>query len=115
MQFAFRDIEPDFYRARLLEIRKESGRWGDYLRLIFTVTDGELRGAEFSGFIKPTAVKYSKFYRWARNIFGEDPPSDFSDKDLVGKDCLIFISKKNHRFYSVTEVCMICDLNQWVI
>ena len=41
MQFAFRDIEPDFYRARLLEIRKESGRWGDYLRLIFTVTDGE--------------------------------------------------------------------------
>lgn len=107
MKFTFRDIEPAFYRARLLEIHKESGCWGEYMRLVFAITDGELRGFKFSGFIKPATVKYSKFYRWVKNILGDDPPADFSDNDLIGKDCLVFISKKNDRFYCVTDVCMI--------
>lgn len=109
MKFAFRDIEPDFYRARLMEIRREAGCWGEYLRLVFAVTDGQLKGFKFSGFIKPAPLKYGKFYRWVSNIFGGEPPENFSDKDLIGKDCLVFISRKNGGFYSVTEVCMISE------
>lgn len=104
MKFGFRDIEPDFYRARLLEIRRESGRFGDYLRLVFAVSEGELRGFIFPGFIKPSTLRCGKFYRWVGNILGADPPSELSDRDLVGKECVVFISRKNGRFYSVTEV-----------
>jgi hypothetical protein len=104
MKFAFRDIEPDFYRATLVEIHKELGLWGEYLRLVFTITEGELMGVKVSGFLKPTTLKYSKCYHWIRNILGYDPPAYFSDRDLIGKDCLIFISRKNDRFYCVTEV-----------
>ncbi len=99
----FKEIEPNFYNARLTDIKEESGRWGHYLRFIFTVADGELMGYRFSGFVKISPFKQGKLFHWVKNILGSEP-AIFSPEDLIGKECTIYLSQKNDRFYSVTHV-----------
>jgi len=104
MKFRFKEIEPDFYRTRLTGIKEESSCYGEYLRFIFTITEGNLRGYSFSGIVKPIPLKQGKFYRWITNILGKEPDPDFSLEDLIGKECVIFLSKGNKDFCSVTDV-----------
>ena len=109
MKFRFKKIEPDFYKAKLCRIKEESGCYGEYLRFIFTITEGGLRDYSFSGIVKPVPIKQGKFYRWVTNILGKEPDSDLCAEDLIGKECLIFLSKRDKNFYSVTDVFMSCE------
>lgn len=113
MKIRFKDIEADFFRARLSEIKEGSGAYGPYLRLIFTIIQGELKHYRFSGIVKPSLIRQGKFYRWATNILGEEPAVEFCTEDMIGKECIISLSKQprksrsRHRdFYSVTDVLM---------
>jgi len=113
MKIRFKDIETNFFKARLSEIKEGSGAYGPYLRLIFTIIQGELIHYKFSGFIKPSPVRQGKFYRWVTNIMGEEPPLEFCIEDMIGKECIISLSKQpstshsQHRyFYSVSDVLM---------
>ena len=64
MKFTFKDIEEGIYKAKVSEIKKDQGPFGPFFRLTFTIVDGELKNYRFPGFVKPTALKQSKFYRW---------------------------------------------------
>ena len=102
MRLRFKDIQGP-HKARLSEIREADGIYGPYLRLIFTVMDGELKGYRFSGFVKPSSVRCGRFYRWVTNILGREPDDELSTDDIVGKGCKIHLSKQKD-FYSVVDV-----------
>ena len=105
-QFIFKDVPEGFFKAKLSEIKEENGKYGSYLRFIFTIIDeGELKYYRFSGIVQSTCLKQSKFYRWITNILGQHPDSNFSTEDLLGEECLVFIAKKNN-YYSVVDVSM---------
>ena len=104
MRLRFKDIQGP-HKARLSEIREGNGIYGPYLRLIFTVIDGELKGYRFSGFVRPSSVRCGKFYKWVTNILGCEPDDELSTDDIVGKGCKIQLSKHKD-FYSVTDVMM---------
>lgn len=99
----FKDIEPNYYKAKLAHIKEGTGFYGRYIRFIFTIAEGELKGYRFSGFVKPDCFKQSKLYCWVENILGTEP-EDFSPETLIGKECLVFLSKKNDRNYAVTNI-----------
>jgi len=106
MEVIFKDIPGGFFKARVSEIREETGTYGYYLRLIFTIIDeGELSHYKFSGLVKPIFLRQSKFYRWVTNILGEAPENKFCTEGMIGKECLIYLSKGNN-YYSVTDVSM---------
>lgn len=93
------------HKARLSEIREGHGLYGPYLRLIFTVTEGEFKYYKFSGIVRPTLIRQGRFYKWVTNILGHEP-DDLSTDDLIGKTCMIYLSRKNE-FYYVKDVSMI--------
>jgi len=69
MDIIFKDIPVGFIKAKVAEIKEQNGPYGEYLRIIFTIVQkGELTYYRFSGFLKPTPLRQSKFYRWF-NIF----------------------------------------------
>ncbi len=105
MKFTFKDIQEGTYTARVSEIKNNEGPFGPFLRLIFTIVDGELKNYRFSGIVKPTDLKQSKFYKWVTNILGERPDDCFDTKDLIGKHCRVMLSKSKN-FYAVTDVHM---------
>lgn len=104
MRLRFKDIE-GVYKARLSEIHEKHGVYGPYLRLVFTVIDGEFKDFRFSGIVRLTLIRQGRFYRWVTNILGHEP-DDLSTEDLIDKTCMIYLSKKKD-FYSVTDVFMI--------
>jgi len=107
MEIIFKDIPVGFIKAKVAEIKKQNGPYGEYLRIIFTIVQkGELTYYRFSGFVKPTPLKQSKFYRWIKNILGKDPDDEFSMEKLIGKECMIYLSKQDN-YYSVKDVSMI--------
>lgn len=105
MKFTFKDIQQGTYQAKVSEIKQKQGPFGTSLRLTFTIVAGELKHYKFSGFVKPTDLKQSKFYRWVTHILGKQPADDFDTSDLLGKHCLVVLSKVKD-FYSVTDVEM---------
>lgn len=104
MEFIFKDIPEGFFKAKLTRIKKENGAWGPYLRLIFTIIEeGELTDYRFSGLVKPTSLKQSKFYRWITNILGYPPDDTFCTRDLIGKECKVFLARQND-YYTIIDV-----------
>jgi len=103
MKFTFKDIDEGTYNAKVFDLIKDEGPFGPFIRLIFTITEGELQNYKFSGFVKPTHLKQSKFYKWISNILGEQPDNDFDINNLIGKHCLVHLTKSG-KFYSVTDV-----------
>jgi hypothetical protein len=121
----FKEITPDFYRARLAEVKEKTGPYGMYLRLVFSITDGPLTclrakhrqgGYRFQGSVKPHDLKQGKFYHWVTSILQSDPSSFLID-DLIDKECLVFLSKSPKGFYRFTDVRLLNDwpflLNDW--
>lgn len=106
MQINFKDIPGGFHKARLSDIKEETNIYGQYLKLIFTISEGELSHYRFSGLIKPTPIKQSKFYRWVTNILGKEPDDQFCTEDMIDKECKVLLAKRK-RFYIVTEVHML--------
>jgi len=108
MGIIFKDIPVGFIKAKVADIKKQNGPYGEYLRIIFTISQkGEFSYYKFSGFVKPTPLRQSKFYRWVKNILGKDPNDDeFSIQELIGKECMIYLSKQDN-YYSVKDVSMI--------
>ena len=104
MNIDFKDIEEGWYNARVSQIMEGTGPHGPFLRIIFTITDGELQRYRFSGFVKPSGLKQGRFYRWITIILGEEPQNEFSTEELIGMDCLVFLSNSNAR-YTVIELC----------
>ncbi len=104
MKIDFKDIEEGWYNARVSQIREGTGPHGPFLCIVFTITDGELRHYRFSGFVKPSTLKQSRFYRWITNILGEEPQNKFCTEELTGRECLVYLSKRKDR-YAVIEVC----------
>lgn len=104
MEFIFKDIPEGFFKAELSQIREANGAWGPYLRLIFTIMEeGALTDYKFSGLVKPNLLKQSKFYRWVSNILGYPPSHKFCARDLIGKECKVFLAKQNN-YYTVIDV-----------
>jgi hypothetical protein len=109
MKITFRDIPSGSFRARVSEIKEETGAYGPYLRITFRIIEsGDLNHYRFSGIVKPTPLKQSRFYRWAKNILGKEPGDVFSPQEMIGKECHVSLSKKNG-YYLVTDVSMISD------
>lgn len=109
MKIMFRDIPEGSFKARVSKIKEGSGAYGPYLRITFCIVDtGDLLHYQFSGIVKPTPLKQSRFYRWVRNILGKEPGEIFSPQEMIGKECQIYISKKDG-YYSVTDVSMISN------
>jgi hypothetical protein len=107
MEMIFKDIPVGFIKAKVADIKEQTGPYGEYLRIIFTIVQkGELSYYRFSGFVKPTPLRQSKFYRWIKNILGKDPDDQFSIDELIGKECMIYLSKQDN-YYSVKDVSMI--------
>ena len=105
MKFTFKDIQKGTYQAKVWGLKQEKGPFGPFIRLTFTIVSGELKNYKFSGVVKPTDLKQSKFYKWITHILGEYPTDDFDTNDLLGKHCLVLLSKVKD-FYSVTDVYM---------
>lgn len=103
MKFTFKDIQEGTYQAKVSEIKQHQGPFGPFLKLTFTIVAGELKSYKFSGVVKPTNLKQSKFYKWITHILGNDPTDDFDINDLLEKYCLVLLSKVKN-FYSVTDV-----------
>lgn len=103
MKVNFKEIEEGLYKAMICQISEDSGPYGPFLRIVFTITDGELKHYRFSGFIKPSNLKQGKFYRWVVNILGKEPQHEFYTEELIGKECVVSLSKQK-RCYAVTEV-----------
>jgi hypothetical protein len=109
MKIMFKDIPSGSFRARVAEIKEGSGHYGPYLRITFRIIEtGDLLHYRFSGIVKPTPLKQSRFFRWVKTILGNEPAEVFSPQELIGKECMISLSKKNG-FYSVTDVAMAPD------
>lgn len=105
MQIKFKDIQEGLYEARVSQIKEEIGIYGVYLKLIFTITEGELAYYRFPGLIKPTSIRQSKFYQWVTNIIGREPETEFSIYEMMGKECRICLSKVKD-YYVVRNVFM---------
>ena len=104
MEFRFKDIPEGFFKAKLTRIKKENGAWGPYLRFIFTIIEeGEITDYKFSGLVKPTSLKQSKFYRWVTNILGYPPGDTFCTQGLIGKECKVFLARQNN-YYTIIDV-----------
>ena len=103
MKITFKDIPTNSLKAKVSEIKEKNGNFGIYLQLTFTVQEGDLKSYKFTGLIKPNYFKQSKFHTWVSNILGYVPDDTFSTEELIGKECLIFLSKKN-KYYSVFHV-----------
>jgi len=104
MKIEFKDIEEGWYNARVSDIREGTGPHGPFLRIVFTKADGELKHYKFSGFIKPSSLKQSRFYRWITSILGEEPQNKFCTEELIGRECLVYLSRRKDH-YTVIEVC----------
>jgi hypothetical protein len=106
MELIFTDIPEGFFKAKVSEIKEENGAYGPYIRLIFTIIEqGELTNYRFSGIVKPSSLKQSKFYRWITNILGQQPDLKICIQDIIGRECLVYLVKKNN-YYSVADVSM---------
>ncbi len=103
MKIDFKDIEQGWYNAMVSQIREGTGPHGHFLRIVFTITDGELQHYRFSGFVRPSSLKQSRFYRWITNILGEEPQNKFCTEELIGRQCLVYLSRRKDR-YAVIEV-----------
>jgi hypothetical protein len=109
MEFVFSDIPEGFFKAKVCRIKKENGAFGQYLRITFTIIqEGELSHYKFSGIVKPTPLKQSKFYRWISNILGYSPDHVISTDDIIGKECFVYLARHNNYYY-VTDVSMSPD------
>lgn len=107
MKVKFKDINPGIYTAKITSIKEQNGPYGTYLRFNFTITHGELKGWSFYGIVKPNPFRQSKFYRWMIIIMGKEPEEEFSVYNLIGKQCQIYLQKKNKDdkiYYSVKEL-----------
>jgi len=106
MVFRFKDIPEGKFKAELSEIRQEKGPYGPYLRLIFTIIEpGDLYHYKFSGFVKPSPFKNSKFYKWITNLLGYPPAHEVHSHQIIGKQCLVYLAKQqNNNFYSVIDL-----------
>jgi hypothetical protein len=106
MEFVFTDIPEGFFKAKVSQIKKENGAFGQYLRLTFTIIENsQLINCKFSGIVKPTPLKQSKFYRWITNILGYPPEGPLRSEDIIGQECMIYLAKQKN-FYTVIDVSM---------
>ncbi len=103
MKITFRDIPTNSLKAKVSDIKEKSGNFGIYLQITFTVLEGELKSYKFTGLIKPNFFRQSKFYTWVSNILGYDPEDTFTTEELIGKECLVFLTKRD-KYYSVFHV-----------
>jgi hypothetical protein len=104
MKIKFLDIQDGAFRAKVSEIKEGDGIYGPYLRIVFTIIEkGTLNHYTFAGIVKCIPLKQSKFFRWVTTILGEPPDDSFSVNELLGKECIIAIAKKD-TYYSVIDV-----------
>lgn len=104
MKILFKDIPSGFLMAKVVDIKEEEGIYGPYLRIIFSILEeGELIHYRFSGFVKPNPLKINKFYRWVTNILGTEPDATFCTHDMIGRECMVAISKID-KYYCVKDV-----------
>ena len=110
MKITFKDIPTGFIKAKVIQVNEKNGKYGSYLQIIFSLMEkGELANYRVAAMIKPTPLKNSKFYRWITNIMAKTPDDDLYTEDLIGKECLINITKQKN-YYSVVDVDLSTDI-----
>jgi hypothetical protein len=104
MNITFLSPSQEFYKAIVSDVKEKNTKYGLYLRIIFSIQEGDLLNYKFSAFIKPTPLRYSNFYNWITNILGEFPPENtFSTDLLIDKKCIVQLKLKNN-YYAVADV-----------
>lgn len=81
--------------------------YGVYLRINFTIVEGELKDWSFYGIVKPNSFKQSKFYRWMIKLVGNEPAPDSCVNQLLGIECRILLQKRckeDKTYYSVADL-----------
>jgi hypothetical protein len=88
------------YPAKLTDIEKGEGEFGMYLKLKFTITDGEHKDTERSTIAKLTLTKgskrNSKLYDIVTALSGKAPETEkeVSFNSLLNKECQILVKDK---------------------
>lgn len=104
------------YQAVVKEIVEGTGNYGDYLKVVFEITEGENQGVARTAIAskklsKSKSGKTSKLYNFVKALTKAEPKTgDVLDiEDLIGKTCQIFIedgepSEDGTVFQEVTKV-----------
>jgi len=108
MGIKFINVEKSMHKAEVVEVKKKRNSYGEYIQILFTVTEGNLRNYRFTGCCNFMPVKESRFYRWVKNILNEEPEENFDIEDLTKKECVISVAKRND-WYVVKEIYPIDD------
>ena len=80
------------YRAKLSAVEEHEGQWGDFLKLIFTIEEGDHVGSNVTGVASARFSSRSKLYKWTKALLGGRAiPTSYmwSSDDLVGRRVLL--------------------------
>jgi hypothetical protein len=92
-QTVFEVVEPGQYKARVVGITKDSGQYGDFVKIKFELDDPDYLGVHVTGAASARFSVKSKLYKWTRAIAygGRAIPADhnFTAGMLVGKGCVL--------------------------
>lgn len=111
INFKFKNIHLSSYYAKVAKVNTTDTKFGPCIKITFTVTEGELTDYQFSALVDPIPIKGFKFHRWISNILGYEPDDEFSTDSIIGKDCIIQLSKRNN-YFNVCGVFSINDMNE---
>ena len=90
-QTVYEGLEPGAYPAELVNVEEREGGWGSYLLFTFKIVGNGHEGVNVSGAASAKFSPKSKLYQWAKALFGQVIPRDYSlDTDnLLGRRCIL--------------------------
>ncbi len=110
MKINFKNIHLSTHYAKVVKVNSTNTKFGTCIKITFTVTEGELTDYQFSALVDPVPIKGFKFHRWISNILGYEPDDEFSTDSIIGKECIIKLSKRKN-YFNVSDVLTIDGLN----
>ena len=88
-------IPAGVYPVTLTNTDTGESQYGPYLKLTFTIVDGEHSGRELTAMSAMSAAGIgtkSKLYKWATALLGREPGDEFDTDDLIGCSALADVS-----------------------
>lgn len=104
MKIQFKNITDCLLKARVSDIEKKEGVYGPYVKFIFTVLEGDWLHYKFSATASFLPLRQGKLFKWITDILGETPDNDFCLDELLGRQCLIGLSLRNHGYCYVKQI-----------
>ena len=90
-QTVYETVPSGQYLAKVVDVQAEEGNWGQYLRIVFELQDGQQAGVNVTGVASARFSSRSKLYKWAKAIFGKPIPKSYNLKtqDLLDRPCIL--------------------------